>query len=207
MWNEEIIRSRNLPHWDVRTAAYCVTVCLEGSIPARGPLEQPNPKKKSTVCPLCDRVSDVSAVRYCDWGTIPWQADQDNHQFDGKPITSWEGHNMTPDMFWYVIVPLCDSLVAVAAGALAGWLAVRVRPGLPRWSVAVLGTTVLGVAISLAFGAWFGMTFLPESNIVPVPLVFPFFLLLAGPVVGLLVGLVCQGWRKKGSAIDPADKR
>ena len=39
MSNREIIRRRNLPHWDVPTAAYFVTVCLEGSIPARGLLD------------------------------------------------------------------------------------------------------------------------------------------------------------------------
>ena len=35
----EVIRRRILPHWDVPTAAYFVTVCLEGSIPARGLLD------------------------------------------------------------------------------------------------------------------------------------------------------------------------
>lgn len=34
-----IIRRRNLPHWDVPHAAYFVTTCLEGSIPAQGLLE------------------------------------------------------------------------------------------------------------------------------------------------------------------------
>jgi hypothetical protein len=35
----EVIRRRNLPHWDVPTAAYFVTTCLKGSIPARGLLD------------------------------------------------------------------------------------------------------------------------------------------------------------------------
>ena len=35
----EVIRRRKLPHWDVPTAAYFVTTCLEGSIPARGLLD------------------------------------------------------------------------------------------------------------------------------------------------------------------------
>src|SRR3954447_25407819 len=39
MSNEQIIRRRYLPHWDVPTAAYFVTVCLDGSIPARGLLD------------------------------------------------------------------------------------------------------------------------------------------------------------------------
>lgn len=35
----ERIRCRDLPHWDVPGAAYFVTSCLEGSIPARGLLD------------------------------------------------------------------------------------------------------------------------------------------------------------------------
>jgi putative transposase len=35
----EIIRRRQLPHWDVADAAYFVTACLDGSIPARGLLD------------------------------------------------------------------------------------------------------------------------------------------------------------------------
>jgi type I restriction enzyme R subunit len=34
-----IVRRRRLPHWDVPGAAYFVTTCLEGSIPAQGLLE------------------------------------------------------------------------------------------------------------------------------------------------------------------------
>jgi len=37
-----MIRRRRLPHWDVPTAAYFVTVCLDGSIPARGLLDLQN---------------------------------------------------------------------------------------------------------------------------------------------------------------------
>jgi type I restriction enzyme R subunit len=39
MTDKERIRRRHLPHWDVPHAAYFVTSCLEGSIPARGLLE------------------------------------------------------------------------------------------------------------------------------------------------------------------------
>jgi type I restriction enzyme R subunit len=35
----ERIRRRHLPHWDVPGAAYFVTVCLDGSIPAQGLLD------------------------------------------------------------------------------------------------------------------------------------------------------------------------
>ena len=37
--NTESLTQRNLPHWDKADAAYFVTTCLEGSIPARGQLE------------------------------------------------------------------------------------------------------------------------------------------------------------------------
>ena len=37
--DREIIRRRQLPHWDMPGAPYFVTTCLEGSIPARGLLE------------------------------------------------------------------------------------------------------------------------------------------------------------------------
>src|SRR5437588_13011705 len=37
---EEVIRRRDLPHWDVPHAAYFITGCLEGSIPARGLLDR-----------------------------------------------------------------------------------------------------------------------------------------------------------------------
>jgi putative transposase len=37
--NHELVRRRDLPHWDVPDAAYFVTTCLEGSIPAQGLLD------------------------------------------------------------------------------------------------------------------------------------------------------------------------
>jgi putative transposase len=39
MQPSETIRRRILPHWDMPAAAYFVTVCVEGSIPARGLLD------------------------------------------------------------------------------------------------------------------------------------------------------------------------
>jgi type I restriction enzyme R subunit len=37
--DQEVIRRRHLPHWDVPDAAYFVTTCLAGSVPARGLLD------------------------------------------------------------------------------------------------------------------------------------------------------------------------
>jgi len=98
---------------------------------------------------------------------------------------------MNPGMFWF-FVALCDSLIALVAGVLAGWLSLRFRSQSTRWATAVVGTTVLSVLGALAFGVWFGATFFPQSNIVPVPVVFPCFLLFGGPVVGLLIERVCR---------------
>ena len=36
---DDIIRRRRLPHWDMPTAAYFITICLDGSIPAQGLLD------------------------------------------------------------------------------------------------------------------------------------------------------------------------
>ena len=36
---EEVIRRRDLPHWDVPHAAYFITGCLDGSLPAKGLLD------------------------------------------------------------------------------------------------------------------------------------------------------------------------
>ncbi len=54
---EEVIRRRDLPHWDVPHAAYFITGCLEGSLPAQGLLDvndyraelkrRPRPEHKS----------------------------------------------------------------------------------------------------------------------------------------------------------------
>jgi putative transposase len=54
---DELVRRRNLPHWDVPHAAYFITTCLQDSIPARGLLDldhyraelrrRPRPEKKS----------------------------------------------------------------------------------------------------------------------------------------------------------------
>jgi type I restriction enzyme R subunit len=42
MATTEVIRRRNLPHWDMPHAAFFVTGCVEGSVPARGLLDLMN---------------------------------------------------------------------------------------------------------------------------------------------------------------------
>jgi putative transposase len=48
MATEEVIRRRDLPHWDVPHAAFFITTCLEGSIPARGLLDLNNYRAELT---------------------------------------------------------------------------------------------------------------------------------------------------------------
>lgn len=67
MQSSEIFRRRNLPHWDVPTAAYFVTVCLEGSIPARGLLDLQSYRTELKRRP---RPRDQTPE---DWAQTQWQ--------------------------------------------------------------------------------------------------------------------------------------
>jgi type I restriction enzyme R subunit len=46
MLPDEVVRRRDLPHWDVPGATYFVTTCLEGSIPAQGLLALARERRK-----------------------------------------------------------------------------------------------------------------------------------------------------------------
>ena len=52
-----ITRGRNLPHWDVPGAAYFITTCLEGSIPAQGLLDLANYRHRLDVRPRPPEIS------------------------------------------------------------------------------------------------------------------------------------------------------
>jgi type I restriction enzyme R subunit len=67
MSNGEMIRRRNLPHWDVPTAAYFVTVCLEGSIPARGLLDLQSHRAE-----LAQRSRPADQTP-ADWAIVQWK--------------------------------------------------------------------------------------------------------------------------------------
>jgi type I restriction enzyme R subunit len=67
MSDQEIIRRRNLPHWDMPTAAYFVTVCLEGSIPARGLLDLQS--HRTALDHTCRRADQSPA----EWATLQWK--------------------------------------------------------------------------------------------------------------------------------------
>src|SRR5215218_4057009 len=67
MAQTEIIRRRTLPHWDVPTAAYFVTICLEGSIPARGLLDLSSYRTELVQRP---RPTDQSEA---EWNVTRWK--------------------------------------------------------------------------------------------------------------------------------------
>src|SRR5437867_1026847 len=77
----EIIRRRNLPHWDVANAAYFVTTCLEGSIPARGLLDL---VEYRTQLRHRRRPKDVSEK---DWSVQQWKMlfARTDHWLDHEP--------------------------------------------------------------------------------------------------------------------------
>ncbi len=67
MSEQQRIRRRHLPHWDVPGAAYFVTACLEGSIPAKGLLDIAAYKKALATRPRPENKSEA------DWLTEQWK--------------------------------------------------------------------------------------------------------------------------------------
>jgi putative transposase len=65
--NRESVRRRHLPHWDVPDAAYFVTTCLQGSIPAQGLLELANYRAE-----LCHRPMP-RGLSLEDWQVRQWK--------------------------------------------------------------------------------------------------------------------------------------
>ena len=72
----QLVRGRNLPHWDVPGAAYFVTTCLEGSIPAqglldiardRGRLEEQNRPTDISQANWTTRLRKLSFARTDEW--------------------------------------------------------------------------------------------------------------------------------------------
>jgi hypothetical protein len=70
----EMIRRRNLPHWDVPIAAYFVTVCLDGSIPARGLLDLANYRTELSRRPRPQDAARASASSTVSTATPPRNA-------------------------------------------------------------------------------------------------------------------------------------
>jgi type I restriction enzyme R subunit len=63
----ELIRRRQLPHWDVPGAAFFVTTCLEASIPARGLLELEKYRRELRSRPKPPQLADE------DWQLRLWK--------------------------------------------------------------------------------------------------------------------------------------
>ena len=79
--NEEQLRRRNLPHWDVPGTAYFVTTCLEGSIPATGRLDMANHRDELKQRPRPTGLSEN------DWETTRWKLGfaRMEHWLDERP--------------------------------------------------------------------------------------------------------------------------
>jgi REP element-mobilizing transposase RayT len=65
--NREIFRRRDLPHWDMPGAAYCVTTCLVDSIPAKGLLDL---QRFNSELSVRSRPADVAES---DWAVRKWK--------------------------------------------------------------------------------------------------------------------------------------
>lgn len=65
--DRETIRRRHLPHWDVPGAAYFVTACLDGSIPAQGLLDIMRFREEAK------RASRPEGVSEEDWRRRLWK--------------------------------------------------------------------------------------------------------------------------------------
>ena len=63
----EVRRQRSLPHWDVPHAAYFVTTCLEGSIPAQGKLDLIEYRNELS------RRARPDTVPQADWSIRNWK--------------------------------------------------------------------------------------------------------------------------------------
>src|SRR5688572_764778 len=81
----EIVRRRNLPHWDVPTAAYFVTTCLEGSIPARGLLDVSAYRRELSARPRPAETSE-DAWRVENWKRVFARTDR---WLDEEPAVRW----------------------------------------------------------------------------------------------------------------------
>ena len=67
MKETEVIRRRDLPHWDVPGATYFVTSCLHGSIPAQGLLDLEKYRQELQQQPRQSGTSESA------WHTILWK--------------------------------------------------------------------------------------------------------------------------------------
>ena len=90
----EVIRRRNLPHWDVPHAAYFITTCLEGSIPARGFLD-------------LHKYRDELRLRSCpenktqgEWAVELWKRSfaRTEHWMDREPAVPRPTHYNPPEL-------------------------------------------------------------------------------------------------------------
>jgi type I restriction enzyme R subunit len=85
MFEKDVIRRRNLPHWDFPGAAFFVTTCLEGSIPAQGRLDIEGFRRELRLREKPANRSDV------DWRVHCWKLEFNRTEewIDLKAATDW----------------------------------------------------------------------------------------------------------------------
>lgn len=95
----EVIRRRNLPHWDVPGAAYFLTTCLNGSIPAKGLLDIANHRAELQKRPRPEGNSDEQ------WGVDRWKLAfaKTDHWLDQEPACR---HLKAPQLARIVVAAL-----------------------------------------------------------------------------------------------------
>jgi type I restriction enzyme R subunit len=114
--DRERLRRRNLPHWDVPGAAYFVTSCLEGSIPALGLLQISRYRAGLEGRPKPAELSDaewkvhrwkLSFVRVEEWlDSNPARRDLEDPALAAEVVTSFfhfAGERY--DLLAYVVMP------------------------------------------------------------------------------------------------------
>ena len=81
----ELVRRRRLPHWDVRDAAYFVTSCLAGSMPATGRLDLVAYRQELQRRPRSKTMTDAEEeIR--DWKLMFARTDR---WLDAEPAVRW----------------------------------------------------------------------------------------------------------------------
>lgn len=119
--NQERIRRRNLPHWDVPNATYFLTTCLDGSIPAQGllSLQQARMERKRRAKP-----AHLSAK---DWQLLHWK-------WDFKDMEQWL--DFTParrDLEQPALAQLIVNALQFHAGERYDLLAYVIMPSHMHW--------------------------------------------------------------------------
>jgi REP-associated tyrosine transposase len=127
--DREVIRRRNLPHWDMPGAPFFVTTCLEGSIPAQGLLEIDRFRLKLRKQPPAKNIRPnhwrVHCWKLCFARMEKWQ----DHQPGRRDLQNPKLAQVVVDSFFHFAAKRYDLLAYVVMASHVHWL---FRP-LPDW--------------------------------------------------------------------------